>query len=569
MTRFTDMEDARSAGSVQLVWKHQLIDPDGTILATTDRDEADNGVLVWGAELRPLAFAADRVSQRTAQMTIPVNDASLVPDRTGTLLHPDTGNRIRLHAGLVIDAAPAYQTQATMLADQVTADQESGHTALSISLVDMLRPVRSETLGGFLFADGESVESVVQRLADQVMSGASIAPTGFVTPSGSIEAGSKRDRLITELLEGCGHELTTDPDGRVYSRMILPSTGDGGERWRYGQADGLPVQLCVRVWTVKTPQGWRVEGGSFQNQDEPITVTVFDTDPTSEGYFNGVGANQIRTARLPFVKTASQAVVAGYAQLRRHGIGPMQVRLTSIPNPGMREGDLLELEMDALNASGLYRVMAYQLPLQVDGLMTIEARKVYDPEIGYLPGEEPAAGCTAAFSDDFNRADGNLEHDSPDWTEFGLSWGVAGQAAWQRWDKTWSFARHNTPGCSSDQFATVSGLTIPSGRFVGPMIRSSGQHDGYFAKCSSDGQISLELWQGGQHTSTLGTHNNGSIPASLTVTAVGTTITVSVGGTPVIITSDDQATGTYFGMHGYGGWHYAPVIVNDFSGGNA
>lgn len=573
MTRFSEMEDARKAGSVQLAWRHQLIDSGGTVLATTDPSEADDGIPVWGAELAPLAFQSDRVSQRSASMTIPVDDLSLIPNKEGTLLHPDTGNRIRLQAGLIVGGVANYQTQATMVADEVTASWQSGVAALSVSLVDMLRPVRSEMVDAFQFDDGESVESVVQRLVDQVVSGATITPTGFSTPSGSIEAGSQRDRLVMELLEGCGHELTTDPDGRIYSRLILPSAGGVGERWRYGQSDGFPIQTCQRVWTVRTPQGWRVEGGSFQNEDEPVTLTVFDTDPTSEGYFSGAGANQIQTSRLPFVKTVSQAAAAGYAQLRRHGVGPMQVSFTSIPNPGVREGDLLELEMDDLNASGTYRVMSYRLPLQVDGLMSIVARQIYDPAIEYLPGANPV-GCVDSFSDDFNRPNQNLEYDeeeggSEDWTEFGWSWGVIGYKAWQRWDKTWSFARVNSPACSSDMYAMTSGMTVPSGRFVGPMIRSSGEHDGYFAKCASNGQISLELWRAGSHAETLASYDNGSVPSSLKIEAVGRTVTVYAGGSTVITVTDDRATGNFFGMHGYGGWHYAPVEVNDFEGGNA
>lgn len=580
MTRFTDFDEARAGGRVVLAWRHQLIDPDGGLIATTDVSEADEGTIVWGAELRPLAFNADRVSQRTATMTVPASDPRLVPHRVGTLLHPDTGNRVRLQAGLVIDGEPAYQTQATLLASQVGADYQSGVTVLDVALVDMLRPLRSEMEAAFLFDSGETVEAVVGRLCAQVMSGYTIAPTGFTTPSGSIEQGSKRDALVIELLEGCGHEITTDPDGNVFSRLILPSSGGDGERWLYGAGPGrIPVHTCQRVWTVRTPQGWRVEGGSFQNQEQPITTTVFDTDPTSEGFYTPGGPSQIRTSRYPFVTTVRQAVQAAYAQLRRHGVGPMTVTFTTVPNPGIRENDLIDLELDELSASGIYRVMGFSLPLQVDGMMQVTARQVYDPALNYRPPAEPNGSCLLEFSDDFNRANQNLEHleageaGSPAWTEHGYSWGVVGNQAIQRYAGSWSFAMVNTPICTTDQYAAIRIGYQPAGHGMGPMVRSSGHHDGYFANVSSTGFIQLELWMNGGLAAVLGSgqYSAGNIPLGtwIYLTAIGRNITVDVGSETVIALTDDRCIGAHIGMQALGDWTGNSPAVDEFVGGEA
>lgn len=574
MTRFTDYELVRAQRELVLVWKHELVDSAGTLLATTERADVSGAVILWGAELRPLAFQNDRVSQRTAALTVPVSDPLLVPDRQGTLLHPDTGNRVRVSAGIMLDGAALYWVQATLTPDRVTASIEEGVTVIVVDLVDMTRPVQSELVGAFLFTDGEAVETVVGRLMADVFPGGgySIAATGFVTPAGSAEAGERRSKLIGELLDGVGHELTTDEYGLVFTRAVLPTTDTGGERWRYGQADGIPFASAVREWTVKTPQAWRIEGGSFQNSENPVTLTVYDTDPTSEGFFDGRTPAQVRTSRLPWVKSTVQAAAAGYAQLRRYGVGPMVLTFTTLPNPAMREGDLLEVELDELNATGVYRVLDYDLPIQVDGLMRVRARQVYDPAVNYVP-VGMGDGCLISFADDFNRPDQNLEHCDPgeagseDWIEHGWSWGVVGGRAIQRYADGWSLALVRTPLCATNQQVSIDVAALPSGRLLGPFLRSTGQFDGYGALVDSGGKVTLELWLNGSRMAVLGEYQSGGSPVgkTLTIRASGPALSVVLDGDTVITGNDDRCVGAHVGMLGYGGWTGSSPAADNFS----
>lgn len=556
MTRFTDYTSLADDGTVPLVWRHRLIDPDGGIAASTDADESP---IHWGAELRPLIIDRAGVSKRLAQLSVPVTDLELVPDAQG-ILHPDSGYRVTLEAGVRLGGQAVYRKQATMLANLVTAD-DTTVANLVVDLVDTTRPVQSSLVTGFTFDPGELVTTVVARLLDQVLDNFNIAPSTYVVPSGSIESGHPRSRFVGLLLDGIGHELTTTADGLPITRPIPASADDPGvEFWRYGQSDGIPIERARRSWSVRTPQGWRVEAGSFQDPEDPITVTVYDTDPTSAGFFDGSADTQIKTLRAPFITSLTQAAESGYGQLRRSGVGPAVVEFFTIPNPGMEEGDLVELLRPRLNLNGRFRVLDYELPLQVDGLMRVVARQVYDPQLNFtLPN--PTAGCQTSFTDAFDRGDENLENlppgmpGSPDWIEHGWSWGVEGGIAIQRYPDGYSMALANEPLCDSNHHASTTIAQLPSGRRVGPVCRSTGQFDGYAFMADAGGQVALEIWVNGQRQTTLASGQFGSVAGQqMRVQAVGTQVSALIGGQTVLgPVSDDQCTGPYVGMLGFGG----------------
>ena len=582
VTRFTSMEDAVNDGRVRLSWRHELVDTSDVVLATTDPDDVNGDVIHWGATMAPVSFDAQKVSQRTAQLTVPVNDPLLVPNRVGSMLHPDSGNVVRSSAGIEQSSGQMFWvSQETLKPNQVTAKSESGAGVLTVSLVDTLVKVRSDFINGFAFEDGEPVENVISRLLEPVVTGVDVSPTGFTTPAGNAEQGSSRETLLLELLEGVGHEISTTADGRPFTRPVLPSAGSDAKRWRYGQSDGLPIQSASRTWNVKSPQGWRVEGGSNLDATLPVTLTVYDTDPSSEGYFRGAEAAQIRSSRIPWVRSNSQAAACGYGNLRKFSSGPMVVSFQSFPNPSLRVGDLVEFEDDVLNADGLFRVISKSLPMQVDGMMTVVIRKVFEPALNYLspaadPKPEPETGkhCLTGFVDDFDRADGNLENvpnpvtGEDDWVEFGLSWGVYKRKATQRGRGLWSFAMLNTPLCSSNQFVTLNMVRPRAGLSLGPMLRSSGTHEGYFCRQDTNGHLSLEIWIDGKVSKVIGSHNAGGFQPVLTLRAVGNRITVDTESqVSVIDVRDNSMTGTFVGMHALGDYQGSGPEVTLFECG--
>lgn len=570
MSRFTDY--AQYIGTAPFSWKHELLSEDGELLATSIESESGNGVKSWAPVSQDVSFDRGGVSASTSSVSLPITDSSFIPKSRGSILHPDAKSKVRISAGLTIEGVETYWTQGTLLVDEPTASAGPGPAVMGIELLDATSPTRVELKSSFLFDDGDTVESVVSRLLALVLpsSSFSVTPTGFVMPGGAFQVGDEIVTLLGELLGGCGHEMTANPDGRLITRAVPDSIDTGAlERWRYGQSDGIPIEGIRRSWRKREPQGLIVEGGSVANSDPVVVRTVFDTDPSSLGYFAGGSDVSLPTKNFPWLLTIPQADAAGYAELRRIGNGPGVVEFTTAPNPAMRPYDFIELERDDLDATGSYQVVGYSLPVKPNGLMTVRARRTWNPEIRFRGSIDENAGFETAIADDFDRDDEDLQ--GSNWTEHEWSWAVVGQQAVQRYNNGWSMAIWNKPLAYSNQLAQATATRVPADRFVGPVIRSGGGFDGYAALIGSNGVVTLESWVGGKLDARLGSYDSGLSPVGrvLVVKGLGTTITVQLDGATVISVSDDKHLGTHVGMLGLGAPEATAPALDDFSAAQA
>ena len=551
-----------------LTWRVDLTDITGEVIRSSDQSIATK----WGARVAPLRSELGRYSQRTSTLIVPVDDDSLIPV-SGSILHPEVDSMVQLWCGVVGESSTTWFCKATMLIDEAYTEIEEDGVTVELRLVDPLQPLRSEIPDFFEMALDTPVEDVVEELALQVLSSdrLRIAQTGYTVPRASVAPGTNRLDLITQLLEGCGHEITADCNGAVITREI-PRADDEpfAERWRYGSS-GVQISTARRITRRRVPQSWIVRGGS--EASIAPEVQVFDLDPSSEGYFARRGGTQhVGTSDYPYVRSVGQAVAAGYAQLRRFGSGPGIIEFKTIPNPGIEEGDLLELDLDEIRSSGTYRVIGAELPLHLDGLMTVVAREQYSPSLGYLPPDERGPSCLTSITDTFERPNGNLENlggdgGSPDWTENGWSWGIDGFRAIQRYANGWSHAYVNTPLCSSDHEVSIDIETVPRGRWLGPSVRSTGEFDGYKALTDSDGNVRLEYWQAARKVAVLGSFSNGASlnGRDLKLKVVDSTLTVTIGSDEVITATDSRARGRHVGMLAFGGPATNAPSVNSFS----
>ena len=581
MNRFDAFREAMRHGAGVIPWRHELVGPSGKILATTDADQTSGSVIHWGCTLAPLATDQKAISQRSARAVVLGTVADLVPGEPGDLLHPDTGNRVRSWCGLVLESGTEYWAQSTLYIDEAEPSGVDGAVTIDLQLVDAVTKVRSDFTDSFAFSDGEMVETVLERILLQVLPAdqVSVTATGWTVPGGSVAAGESRFDLVDSLLAGCGHELAVTPTGVVYNRPIPATTKPAGEGWRFGPGE-LPMGLNPTVpIRGREPRGWVVEAGALQTSDPEIQAVVYDRDPQSLGFFQGGGAVTLETARLPWVKSESQARVAGYGQMRRNGQGPGSIRFTTTPNPAMVEGDLIVVTADHLKASGDYLVRRIDLPPQVDGEMTVEARRVWDPEIGFEPPAidvPPDTNCWGThYSDDFDRDSQNLEilpgraDGSPEWTEVGRSWNVVNRRAVQVVAGEWSMAFLNIPLCRFDSYAAVDVDLVPDGLHVGPAVRVGADGSGYVALTDSAGRVSLEVWQNLQRQDVIGSFDTGGsmVSRNLRIEAVGSEISVKVDGATVITASDDRRTERRAGMMADGNRYPNSPSISRFTAG--
>ena len=579
MSRFTDYTAAAAAGHITLYWIYELIDIRGAqhVPAFSNweaRIAGGTGAKRWYPRMDPMSLQASNLTQQSAVMRVPIDDPDLIPLFATDPLHPSSQWKVYIYAAVGLPPTMAngvaLQQVASMLPDTVTViDTSGGATEIEIQLTDMKRPIRSSFTSLFSWEDGEEVIDVVDRIVGQTMGrdgpafAYQVTPTGWVTPKGSAQIGQRRDQVVAQLLAGAGHELVVDPNGVIHNRPVPPSVTGTGEHWRYGQPDGLPIHRATKALTPRAPVGVRVEGGSLQNIDNPVTWVVWDLDPNSEGYYHGFGETNLIVDRLPWVKTVQQAFVAGYAHLRRDGTGPGIVKITTAPNPMLQEGDDVDLYLPRLRVSGMHKVLGYYLPLQAEQLMEITLRASWDPSQGLLNPNDPGADSPASVSEVFTS--GSLP---AGWATASGSWTSSGQIAYNA-SAGIGVALWGSPLLGSDQTATAYvAPPILSGHYAGAIVRSDGGANGIAGVIQSDGKVLILQIQNGTVVKTLsnamygGTLTGGVV---LSVIASGSSISVDVNGTTVTSTTDPGTPGTQVGMIAQGGAVGSSTGISSFN----
>lgn len=585
MSRFTDYTN--SVGELQadgqIVWRTELIGPEGELLATDRAKDATGEAALWQVDSDPAQVAADRIAQRSTSAQVASSEIDLVPSERSGILHPNEQPRVRIYSGVKTDSETLWYPKGTFSVETVSATSVSGRVSVIVDLVDAIHPVRSDLVTSETWEEGETVEDVVGRLLGRVLDDDQylLRPTNYTVLQGDTDEEEPLWPTVNSLLEGCGQELIADPYGLVLSRSILPSHDeDLVERWYYGSGTGfIPVQSALREWPSQdSPSAWQAIGGAESGEPE-LSSTVYDRDPRSLGFFAGLSRPiAASSSTYPWARTLRQLEVAAYGQMRRSGAGPGIVQFSTAPNPAMEQGDLLQLTLPELNIDGSYRVLGYELPHRNQGLMSVTARAAWDPSQGYTgPGVDVDVTCRSSFSDSFDRADQDLQEipgatdGSQVWTEIGWSWGVVDRNAVQRYPNGWSLAFFNQALCFTDEYAEMVIDEVPPGRRVGPVIRCDGAFDGYVALVSPS-SVSLELWLAGESRSTLGWANLKGTAEGLTVKiqAEGSTISVDLDGVRAITASDTRLTvGAFVGMLGYGGAGDQAPKVRSFAAGAA
>lgn len=556
MSRFTDYQALADGRSLMFDWRYDIVTSSGIVLAST---HPTGDEILLGATVRPMSFQHDRISERSATMTIVADDPCLCGATESSIVNPQSDNRYRVYAGVLDPGAGEWTWWliATLVADELETVHRGSARFSVVTLVDRTRSLRTNLSTSWGWHRGVTPEGVIANLVAEVHGSAQIMATGYFLPAGQVPAGTERYSLITEMLESCGQELYVTETGAVRTRVV-PDTDDDptAERWRYG-VGGIPIEEFRETVSRSGEVGWKIQAGGLQSSVQATDLVVYDTDPRSRSMYSGIGETPISTSKAPWAETTGQAAEAGYAQLRRNSAGPGIVTFTTAPNPAMQVHDLVDIV--AGDTNGPHRVIGIRLPLETDGLMTVTARGCWDPALNYVPQPDVGLGTNETVEDQFDRADEPLENLFPpeglyDWT--GGGWAIRNQEAVQLSPDAWSMAFILTPMLRTNVDVLIRITALPPGRRVGPVARCTGQFEGYAALIDSAGVCSLELWQSGQLVRTLASYDTGESPVgkfvALTAAADGRLI-VRVGDGDVIDITDDSLGGTHVGMLGYGG----------------
>lgn len=240
--------------------------------------------------------------------------------------------------------------------------QAGGGKSLKIHAVDLSKLVSANPWGsGFVIQTGENYAEAAKRfLLNRLPSQTQfrLCTTTRTTPEPFIyglSQGGDPWKDLKEFLLPASLECFFDAAGVFVLRQI-PDPAFGVPVWTVDD-DAHPVitdlseELTAdQVYNYVTVKG---EGTSSKNA---VSATAFDDNPLSPTYILGDFGTRSVTITLPGLTTPDQAQIAANAILTGSLGGSQVITISMVPNPALEPGDLIRLDVEDAEMSGIYLV---------------------------------------------------------------------------------------------------------------------------------------------------------------------------------------------------------------------
>jgi len=206
--------------------------------------------------------------------------------------------------------------------------------------------------------------------------------TGYVTPKIILEVGDDPWQTCTELAAAAGAEVLFDSSGRSVLRDV-PDPVYADPSWRFIEGEGCTLlDLGGDLDDEQAYNGCVAVGQNTTDAGPPVRAVVWDTDPLSPTYWDPAYPG-LSSAYGPvpffyqseYLRTQEQCTKAAWGQLKKH-LGVLQkVDFTAIPNPAQEEGDVVEVQREAVKIDTHCVVDQLQFNLGLGSEMVVNTRE--------------------------------------------------------------------------------------------------------------------------------------------------------------------------------------------------
>lgn len=341
----------------------------GQVLATLD---------VVGGSVTADETAAVR---RTCSATIIDRAGTLVPYTAGDLLHPASGNELRLYRGVRY----ADGTEETVplgvfrLSRPRISDSVDGLT-IDVQGYDRAKRIqRSRWVDPYMIPSGTNVATAVQALLDDRWGPGltySLMTTTRTTPA--VTFGVERDndpwKDAQSLAAAIGAELFFGPAGQVVMRPI-PDAATSPPVASFVEGAGSTMVSVTRDLDEDRTYNGVIVVGEGTGTPVPVRYDAWDANPYSPTYYLGPYGKVPYFLTSSLITTQAQAQEAAEGQLRRVLGTFEQVTVEAIPQPALEPGDVVRITRARSVIDGLNVIARTTCPLGPDGTMQVSCRQ--------------------------------------------------------------------------------------------------------------------------------------------------------------------------------------------------
>lgn len=315
-------------------------------------------------------------TRRRLSMKLAIDDPAMMPMNALDDLAP-FGNEIRVHQKIEIDngSTATFDLGVFRISEPKGADKAG--TSISISAFDRSRTIaRAELTRPYVVTPGLNYVTATQALINSRYNGTlywTADTTTYVTPLALFDIGADPWKTGDTMAGAIGFEIFFDPSGNpIMRREPDPTTAPPVFNYVEG-----PTCTIISVQTALSDQpgynGVVVIGEPPSGA--PVYGEAWDTNQQSATYYKGPYGVVPKIIKSQYVTSTTQANDVAAAELRNVlGIAE-RVTFTAIPNPAHEVGDVIRLRRLASGVDDLYVIESFTLPLDVDGVMSVTARR--------------------------------------------------------------------------------------------------------------------------------------------------------------------------------------------------
>lgn len=349
----------------------------------TRAEVLDNGAVV--ATLNPVSGGVDiddnQSCRRSFTATLADPTGALVPATAADLLHPSSGNEIRLYRGVTFaDATTELATLGTFRIGRPKITDAGSSLSIELRGQDRAKKVqRARWTDTYVVASGTNVGTAIAELLATRVPGldyTNFAVTSYTTPRVVFGESTENDpwRDAQGLAAAIGYELFFDPSGNPVLRSV-PDADTAPLTFTYAEGASAHLLRLEREIDAERTYNGVIVIGEGTGLAAPVRAEAWDTDPASPTYYEGDYGRHPYFLTSPFITTTGQAQAAADGRLRQVLGTTEHVRFDGLVNPAHDAGDLVRLVRARARVDSFHLLSSLNVPLGPEETMAATTRE--------------------------------------------------------------------------------------------------------------------------------------------------------------------------------------------------
>lgn len=323
-------------------------------------------------------------SAQRRRASVQVGGASLVPTTVASLLHPLSGNRVKLYRGIrFANGTEEYCPCGYFVVVDAETTRNKDGLRTDLSLIDLSQLISEYGFNAeYVVAVGTNYKTAMSALITSPLPSQPQAHADItaVTPQLVFDVGDDRLEKLQTMAADVAHQQYMDPNGTSVIKL-LPRIDVDASVFTYVASGKVIVSQVTNALTRRDTKNHIIVRGESTSNTAPVQGSAWDSNSSSATYAGappGTGFSFYAPELLisEYITTTTQADSVAAAKLRQKLGVNQKVTVTGIVNPALEAGDIVTVDRpDAGISAQKFVVADFNIPMSVQGSQTLDMRE--------------------------------------------------------------------------------------------------------------------------------------------------------------------------------------------------